>query len=286
MKSLYKSAENKEQILAIYQEKLEGLPMEYSTRKVETTFGETNIIVCGNPSNPPLILLHGANACAPVALDEMKGLATSYRVYAVDIIGQPNLSAETRPNLKTEEYGQWLNEVITQLSLFKVILVGVSFGGFVCLKALIQGESKIKKAFLIVPVGIINAKPWGGLFGLFLPLQLFMLTKKEKFLRKFLNALFTENDSYAFKSLSRILLYFKQDFTPIPLVSVQEGGKITVPLYVVAGTDDKFFPGKQMLERAAHIFPSFTNGLLLKNTKHVPSQAQNREIEKFIAETI
>lgn len=286
MKSLYKSAENKKEILAIYQEKLEGLTMGYSTQKVLTTFGETNIIISGNPSNPPLILLHGANASAPVALDEMKGLAATFRVYAVDIIGQPNLSAETRPSMKTEAYGQWLNEVITQLSLVQVFLIGVSFGGFVCLKTLIQDQSKIKKAFLIVPVGIINAKPWGGLFGLFLPLQLFMFTKKETFLRTFLNALFTENDSYAFKSLSRILLYFKQDFTLIPLISDEEGRKITVPLYVVAGTDDKFFPGKQMLDRAAKIFPSFARALLLKNTKHVPSQTQNREIEKFIAETV
>ena len=286
MKSLYKSAEKKKEILAIYQEKLQGLTMAYSTQKVSTTFGETNVIITGNPYNPPLILLHGANACAPVALDEMEGLSSSFRVYAVDIIGQPTLSAETRPSMKTGAYGQWLNEVISQLSLVQVTLVGVSFGGFVCLKTLIQDQSKIKKAFLIVPVGIINAKPWGGLFGLFLPLQLFMLTKNETFLRTFLNALFTENDPYAFKSLSRILLYFKQDFTLIPLISEEEGKKITVPLYVVAGTDDKFFPGKQMLDRAAKIFPSFANALLLKNTKHVPSQTQNREIERFIAETI
>ena len=100
-------------------DKLDELSIEYRFEKVETAFGETNIVVTGNPENPPLVLVHGSNGCAPIALDIYPNLTKKYQVFAVDVIAQPNLSSETRPSMKDASYGKWMNEVFCLLNLLK-----------------------------------------------------------------------------------------------------------------------------------------------------------------------
>lgn len=280
MKSLYTSPAHKEEIMRLYHEKLKSLPVNYSQQKIDTSFGETHIIVSGDRKNPPAVIVPGANAGAPVALETLSGLTERFCLYLVDVIGQPALSAETRPSMKDDSYGKWLNEVILKLGLSEVTLIGISFGGFISLKTAVYDQSRISRLFLIVPVGLINSNPLAAIFGIFL--LLYMLFKKEKFLYKFLDALFTEKDPYAVKFLGQVFLYFNQDFSSIPLITKEEGCKISVPVHIVAGEKDNFFPGDKLLKQAKRIFPSLSGTLLLPNAKHVPSPDQNRKVESFI----
>ena len=57
---LYKSDQGKASILAMYDAKLASLNLAYESRIVETSFGETHLLVCGQSENPPLFLLHGS----------------------------------------------------------------------------------------------------------------------------------------------------------------------------------------------------------------------------------
>ena len=100
MKSLFKTEKGKKEILSLYDAKLNELNIEFEYIKVNTTFGETNIIVTGNPSNPPIIIVHGSNGCAPIALETYPNLNKSFRVYAVDVLAQTTKSAETRFSIK------------------------------------------------------------------------------------------------------------------------------------------------------------------------------------------
>lgn len=284
MESFYTSKEAKEEILRIYQEKLNELPIEYEFKKVHTSFGETNIIVTGNADKPPLIIIHGANGCAPIAIEALLDLVDRYNVFAIDIVGQPNLSAETRPNLKDDSYGKWVNEILEKLNLSDVILVGASFGGFISWKTLVFDESRIKKTFLLVPAGIVNGNPIKAIFKVFLPMKLFMWTKKEKYLETFLGELFTEKDNFAFKFLSKTFLNFKMDFSPLPTITEKEADQINTPINIVGAEMDTFFPGQKMIERAKNIFPSLNKTILLKNSKHVPDKEANKLIAKFIVE--
>lgn len=106
MQSLFKTESGKREILSLYDEKLNELNIDSEYLKVDTSFGETNIIVTGATSNPPIIIVHGSNGCAPIALETYPNLSKAFRVYAVDVLAQPNKSAETRLNMKDDSYGK------------------------------------------------------------------------------------------------------------------------------------------------------------------------------------
>ena len=284
MKSLYSSPEAKKEIESLYFAKLESLPIPYQTLMIETTFGDTNIIITGKKGKQPLVLLHGANACAPVAIETFLDLANDYRIYAIDILGQPNLSAETRPNMTDDSYGMWMYEILTRLNVTDVILVGISFGGFISWKTVVFDERRIASAFLIMPAGIVSSNSLKALRYVFLPIKLYQWQQKKRFLGQFLDALFTVPDEFAIQFLAKVFLYFEMDFSPIPLIKKAEGQKIKTPLHLIAGDKDLLFSGLKLLKRAKRLFPSLQSALLLKNSKHVTNKLGNTRISQLIRE--
>src|SRR5690554_990235 len=282
MESLFKSSAGKSEILSLYNEKLEELNIDFTYQTVATKFGETNIIVTGNPENPPILLLHGSNGCAPIALETYPNLSQQFCVYAVDVLAQPNKSAETRLSMKDQSYGEWVNEIIDQLKLEKVTLAGFSFGGLIILKTLEFNESKIKEVYLSAPAYIVNGNPIKAIFKFFIPMKRFMKTKKEKYVEKFLKEVFTDRDEFAIKFLSKVFLHFNMDFTPVPVIPTKKAQAIQTPITLIAAKNDVMFPGEKMLKRAKKIFPSLKRELLLEHSKHVQSKSDNLKIEELI----
>ena len=78
MDSLFKSENGKSEILKLYNQKLEDLNIKYQYQNVYTAFGATNIIVTGDASKPPILLVHGSNGCAPIALETYSGLESHF----------------------------------------------------------------------------------------------------------------------------------------------------------------------------------------------------------------
>ena len=284
MKSLFKSEQGKLDIFRLYDEKLKELKIDFECLNVETSFGKTNIIATGDSSNPPIIIIHGSNGCAPIALETYPNLSKRFRVYAVDVIAQPNKSAETRPSMKDKSYGKWMNEVIDQLNITDVTLAGFSFGGLVILKTLENDESKIKEVFLSAPAYIVNGNPLKALFKIFIPMRRYMRSGKPQFVEAFLKDVFTDRDEFAIKYLSQVFQHFKMDFTPVPIIDKEKARLIKTPITLIAAKHDVIFPGEKMIKRATQIFPSLKESVLLKNSKHVQSSQDNRFIENLILE--
>lgn len=282
MESVYKSESGKKEILALYNQKLNELEIEYKYKIVDTDYGKTNIIIVGDSTKPPIILVHGSNGCAPIALETYPTLHKEFQVFAVDVLAQPNKSAETRLSMKDNSYGLWINDLINQLELKNVTMAGFSFGGLIILKTLIQNESNIKEVFLSAPAFIVNGNPLMALFKVFIPMKRYIKTKNNKYLDKFLKTLFTERDEFAHKYLSKVFLYFKMDFTPVPIIKKEEAALINTQITIIAAKKDLMFPGVKMIKRANKIFPSLKNTVLLEGSKHVQNRADNRRIEKLI----
>jgi pimeloyl-ACP methyl ester carboxylesterase len=284
MKSLFKTEAGKNEILGLYDQKLEELHIDFEYIQVKTSFGITNIIATGDGSNPPILLVHGSNGCAPIALETYANLSKRFRVYAVDVIAQPTKSAETRPSMKDDSYGKWMNEVIEKLNIKNVRLAGFSFGGLVILKTLENDESKIKEVFLSAPAYIVNGNPLKALFKIFIPMRRYMRSGKPKFVEAFLKEVFTDRDEFAIKYLSKVFLHFKMDFTPVPIINAEAAKHIKTPITLIAAKNDVMFPGEKMIKRASQIFPSLKRHVLLKNSKHVQSKEDNVRIEHMILE--
>jgi pimeloyl-ACP methyl ester carboxylesterase len=282
MTSLYQSEEGKKEIWARYDQKLSELTIPYETRYVDTSYGKTHVIVTGDPSNPPLILVHGSNGCAPIALACYPNLSSAYQVFAVDVLAQPNKSAETRLSMKDESYGIWLNEVMDKLELEQVVLAGFSFGGLIILKTLIHQASKVKEVFLASPAYIVNGNPLRALWNIFIPMRRYMKTQKLKYLEKFLAVVFTQRDAFAIQFLSKVFVHFEMDFTPVPVISKQEAQQITTPITLIAAKQDVLFPGAKMIQRSKKLQFPLKRVLLLEESKHVQDTAGNLIVEELI----
>lgn len=280
--SLYKSAEGKEEILSIYDQKLKDLNIAYESFDVNTSFGRTHVLKTGQPTNPPLLLFHGANGCAPIALACYPNLSSAYQVYAVDVLAQPNKSAETRLSMKDESYGQWVHELIDALGLDDVVLAGFSFGGLIILKTLSYSQESIKSAFLASPAYIVNGNPLAALFKVFIPMKRYMRTYKNKYIEKFLAVLFTERDDFAMQYLSEVFRYFKMDFSPVPVIHRSEALSISTPITILGAGKDIFFPGRKMKRRVNKIFPSLKRFVLLEDSRHVQDVQGNKLFEYLI----
>ncbi|MEP2446274.1 MAG: alpha/beta hydrolase [Balneola sp.] len=279
---MFKSEQGKKEILSLYDKKLESLNLDFEYLTVQTSFGKTNIIATGDPTNPPIIIVHGSNGCAPIALETYANLYKIFRVFAVDVLAQPNKSADTRLSMKDNSYGKWMNEIITDLKIESVTMAGFSFGGLIILKTLEYNESRIKEVYLSAPAYIVNGNPLKAIFKVFIPMKRYMKTKKIKYVEKFLSHLFTDRDEFAIKFLSKVFLEFEMDFTPVPFIDAKAANEITTPITIFAAQNDILFPGNKMIKRAAKIFPSLKKSTLLEHSKHVQNKEQNEQIEQEI----
>jgi pimeloyl-ACP methyl ester carboxylesterase len=279
---MFKSQKGKEEILQLYDAKLESLNVNYDYITLQTSFGITKIVATGNPKNPPIIVVHGSNGCAPIALETYSNLHKKYRVFAVDVLAQPNKSAETRLSMKDNSYGVWMNEIISILGISSVTMAGFSLGGLIILKTLEYNETSIKEVYLTAPAYIVNGNPFKALFNVFIPMKRYMKTKNVKYVEKFLSQLFTVRDEFAIEFLSKVFLEFEMDFTPVPIITAKKAGKITTPINLFAAQDDIMFPGNKMIKRAAKIFPSLRKSTLIEQSKHVQNKEQNEMIEREI----
>ncbi|WP_428236565.1 alpha/beta fold hydrolase [Gracilimonas sp.] len=279
---MFKSKQGKKEILQLYDAKLDSLKIEYEYLTVQTSFGKTNIIATGDPANPPIIIVHGSNGCAPIALETYANLHKKFRVFAVDVLAQPNKSADTRLSIKDDSYGKWMNEIIADLKIESVTMAGFSFGGLIILKTLEYDESNIKEVYLSAPAYIVNGNPLKAIFKVFIPMKRYMKTKKVKYVEKFLSHLFTDRDEFAIEFLSKVFLEFEMDFTPVPVIDTKAAKEITTPITIFAAENDILFPGKKMTKRAAKIFPSLKKSTLLEHSKHVQNKEQNEMIEREI----
>ncbi|MBV1923484.1 MAG: alpha/beta hydrolase [Flavobacteriaceae bacterium] len=282
MQSLYKSEIGKAEILNLYDQKLKGLNINYHYKSIKTSFGKTNLIITGDDTKPPIIVVHGSNGCAPIALETYSGLELHFQVFAVDVLAQPNKSSETRLSMKNEDYGKWLHEVIDDLKIKNVTLAGFSFGGLIILKTLEFKDVNIKEVFLSAPAYIVNGNPLKALFKVFIPMKRYIKTEKIKYVERFLNELFTEKDTFATQFLSKVFLHFKMDFSPVPVIKSNAAKSIKTPITLIAAKNDLMFPGEKMIKRANNIFPSLKKTIVLEQSKHVQNKNDNKQIVNLI----
>jgi pimeloyl-ACP methyl ester carboxylesterase len=80
--------------ISFYDSVLSNWPVAYETRTVPTQQGDTFVIASGNENTPSLILLHGAASNSASWFGDVLEYSRHFRVYAIDIPGEPGKSAE------------------------------------------------------------------------------------------------------------------------------------------------------------------------------------------------
>ncbi|MFE9243793.1 alpha/beta fold hydrolase [Nocardiopsis sp. NPDC006938] len=119
--------------------------------RLPTREGETSVLACGPRQAPPLVLLHGSGANASHWFADLPAWSEHFRVYAVDLVGEPGLSAPSLPDLSTEAGALWLDDVLSGLGVERTAMVGTSLGGWTALDYAVRRPGRLTRLVLSCP---------------------------------------------------------------------------------------------------------------------------------------
>lgn len=224
---IFKSTSKRDEIRAQYGDFLAGMP--FIKRYVSTEFGDTFVLEAGDPSAEPVVLLHGSCTNSAFWFNEIMALMPKYHVFAVDIIGEAGNSAEYRPDLKSEEFSQWLKETLEQLGAENVILCGNSLGSWLALNYAVRYPDNVKELLLFAPAGLSK-------------LNDVYLEKAEEANEKD-ESLAIEDGAGMPQVIVDFINLILSGFNPIseelPQYSGEEVERLKMPLLMVAGVEDE-----------------------------------------------
>ncbi|MCB1518573.1 MAG: alpha/beta hydrolase [Hyphomicrobiaceae bacterium] len=158
MSNIYKSEAGKTRIETAYRSWLDRWPVPAEFVTVPTSQGDTFVVVSGSEQAPPLVLLHGSIGNAATWLGDIATYAAHFRCYAVDIIGEPGLSAPSRPDLRSDAYAIWLDDVLSGLKLEKTSILALSLGGLFAFDFAARRPGRVTALAGISPAGICHSR--------------------------------------------------------------------------------------------------------------------------------
>lgn len=270
MRSVFKNEQAKTVLLRWFDHFRERIHAPTESRSVKTRFGDTHVLVGGPEGAPPVVLLHGALASSAHVLGELAPLLERFRVHAVDIVGQSVKSADARPSVSNNEYGEWLSDVLDGLALPRAHVVGVSWGGFVAIRLAAFAPERISRLVLLVPAGVVSGSSWEGLTKVALPMMLYRMAPSAQRLKACVRHLLTTTDDDWVPYLGDALRSFNMDMRVPALATPAELERLTAPTLVLGADEDVSFPGQRLLARAPELFPSLAGKELLEDCRHCP----------------
>jgi pimeloyl-ACP methyl ester carboxylesterase len=281
MEKIYKSTEGKQAVLGKYQEILANWPVKNSQYQVETSFGPTFVIESGSKDNPPLILIHGSVSNSFTWYGDVLALSKTHHVYAIDIIGEAGLSAESRPTYESGAYAQWLDETIQALGLTACSIVAMSLGGWMALSFATTYPQKVDKLILLCPGGLAPEK----LSFLWKAIIFSLLGKwgQQQTLKLVGGNISLSQSSGLEEDLGLASLTFKH-FKPrtskMPIFSDQSLSQLAMPILMLFGDSDQLIHADKSIRRLKQLVPQ-AKIEILPDTGHL-IVGQTARILKFL----
>jgi pimeloyl-ACP methyl ester carboxylesterase len=81
-----------------------------------------------------------------------------YRVLAIDLLGEPGKSAPNRPSWDGPAYAEWREDVLNELRIEAVTIIGLSQGAWTALKFAVSKPERVKALVVLSPGGIVPDK--------------------------------------------------------------------------------------------------------------------------------
>ncbi|MGE5422360.1 MAG: alpha/beta fold hydrolase [Ignavibacteriales bacterium] len=261
---IFKSAEGHQAILDFYDQILQKWPVPYTTSFLSTRHGETFVIACGDESFPALILLHGSSSNSASWMGDVVQLSSRYRVFAVDMPGEPGKSEPIRRTLDGPAYTEWMEDIFSALNLNTSGLVGISLGAWLALKYAVSHPDKVSTLVLLCPSGIAPQKRS------FLP-RVVLLMLLGSWGRKRVMQIINGNAVLPQEVLDFLTLVgsnFNPRVAVMPLFSDEELRRLNMPVLMIGGAEDALLPSSKTAARLKRLAPHATTEVL-PNTGHV-----------------
>ncbi|WNV86533.1 alpha/beta fold hydrolase [Umezawaea sp. Da 62-37] len=158
MTTVYRSEAGGRTVREHYRAMLDRWPVDAEQRTLTTRAGDTFVVINGPVDAPPVIALHGSGGNSSTWLADIATWAPHLRVFAVDLIGEPGLSAPSRPPLGSPDYADWLDDVLDGLGLTTAAVVGMSLGGWIAVDYATRRPDRVTRLALLGPTGIGRRK--------------------------------------------------------------------------------------------------------------------------------
>jgi pimeloyl-ACP methyl ester carboxylesterase len=259
MSTIYKSETGASEIQRHYREALRAWPVPAEHMRVPTREGETFVVASGPQDAPPLVLLHGSGTNTTMWMGDITTWARHFRTYAIDLIGEPGLSAPSRPPLASDTYARWLDDVLDGLGVTNASIVGASLGGWLALDYATRRPQRAARLALLCPGGLGRQKT-GWLFKALL-LRPFGAWGIRRSARTVAGLDAPEAESV----LDPLVLTFTQ-FKPrterLPVFTDEALRRLTMPVQVTVGGRDAMFDSQGTARRVHQCIPHATVNLL------------------------
>jgi pimeloyl-ACP methyl ester carboxylesterase len=208
----------------------------------------------------------------------------NYRVYAIDVMGQPNKSIPTVPIQNADDYAVWLAETLDGLHLHRICLVGQSYGGWLALNFALAEPERLRKLVLLSPGGgfVPMARQFSlrGMLMVWFPTQITV-----NWFMRWLGV--TERRGGADVRLLLELMYLGLKHFRVPIETLRvmpvmfpedRLRAMRVPTLLLIGDQEVVCDPAMALDRARRLFPDF-DGELVPQCSHEMSFSQRRIVD-------
>nr|WP_231496535.1 alpha/beta fold hydrolase [Rhodococcus sp. UNC363MFTsu5.1] len=139
-------------------------PIPSTQLDVPTSFGSTHVRRSGSGDKTPIVLLHSVGANSLQWHFVVEDLSRDRVVYALDTIGTAGRSVQTAPLTSESDFATWIGDVLNELGLDRVHLVGYSHGAWHAVLMALHAPERLESVTLIEPGGVFDKPSWGVLF--------------------------------------------------------------------------------------------------------------------------
>lgn len=147
-----------------YWELLSALPAPTS-RHIDTGHGSAHVLLweSDNPA-PPVLLLPGHSSGAPMWAENLPDFIGHRTVIAADPFGDAGLSSQRLPLNSPVDQATWISQLLTELGMPRVHVVGHSFGGATAAVFALHRPGQVASLTLLEPVMVIEPPPLSTYF--------------------------------------------------------------------------------------------------------------------------
>jgi pimeloyl-ACP methyl ester carboxylesterase len=269
--SAFKTPEGQAAFLAAYEAIMKLWPVPYEEIEIPTRFGVTHVVTSGPKDAPPLVLLHGQCGTLTMWAPNVADFSKDYRVYAIDVMGQPGKSI-------------WLSATLDGLYLDRIFLVGVSYGGWLGLNLALTVPERVRKLALLSPAA--SFQPVARQFSLrAMPMFLIPTRFTVNSYMGLLGMNDTPGDKVARIALDLIYLGLKHFRMPpetaritASVFSDDELRALHLPVLLLIGDREVMYDPAKALARARRLIPDF-KGELVPRCSHDMCSSQYQIVD-------